>query len=93
MLRAFLARSPAGRYREPDVPASPESVCEESRDAAKQAWCRYWMERSPELQRVLAVWRDARNGWIIAEAGVARISCESQTRCYSTLSSLTATAN
>jgi len=37
-----------------DVPPRAESEAEEDRDAAHQAWNRYWMERSPELEEYLA---------------------------------------
>ncbi len=50
-VRARLAHPGEG---DPDAPPCPDSVCGADRDAAEQAWNRYWMERSPELQQYLA---------------------------------------
>jgi 3-oxoacyl-[acyl-carrier-protein] synthase II len=51
-LRAYLSQ-PSGE-RDPNVPPHPDRVGAAERDAAEQSWRRYWMERSPELQRYLA---------------------------------------
>jgi 3-oxoacyl-[acyl-carrier-protein] synthase II len=37
-----------------DVPPHPDAVSAAGRDGAEQTWRRYWMERSPELERYLA---------------------------------------
>jgi 3-oxoacyl-(acyl-carrier-protein) synthase len=51
-LRAYLARPSAGN--DPGIPPCPDSVDGADRDAAEQAWNRYWMARSPELHTYLA---------------------------------------
>jgi 3-oxoacyl-[acyl-carrier-protein] synthase II len=50
-LREYLA-TPNG-HRGVETPAEPEKVSVENRDAAEEAWCRYWAARSPELSSYL----------------------------------------
>ncbi len=52
-LCAYLSLSKEEQQVQSDVPTPPESVAEEDRDAAQQAWNRYWMERSPQLEEYL----------------------------------------
>ncbi|HTS31788.1 MAG TPA: beta-ketoacyl synthase N-terminal-like domain-containing protein [Bryobacteraceae bacterium] len=51
-LREHLTQ-PLGEHAA-DVPPHPDSARSCDRDAAEQAWTRYWMERSPELEKYLA---------------------------------------
>jgi len=52
-LRDYLSTTSADQQLQTAVPPRPESVNEEDRDAAQQAWSRYWMGRSPELEEFL----------------------------------------
>lgn len=52
-LRTHLAKSSVEQAQEAGVPASPDTAPKEDLDAAEQAWCRYWMTCSPELQDYL----------------------------------------
>lgn len=52
-LREYLALSPEERAARTDVPPAPETASEDEREDAKNAWRRYWMERSSELRDYL----------------------------------------
>ena len=52
-LHAYLALPAEQQHLQADVPPLPESVSDDDRDAAQQAWNHYWMARSPELEEYL----------------------------------------
>jgi 3-oxoacyl-(acyl-carrier-protein) synthase len=50
-LREYLGKPE--EHRHADVPADPQTVIPEQRDAAEQVWSHYWVGQSPELERYL----------------------------------------
>jgi 3-oxoacyl-[acyl-carrier-protein] synthase II len=52
-LHAYLALPAEQQHLQAGVPPLPESVSDDDRDAAQQAWNHYWMARSPELEEYL----------------------------------------
>lgn len=53
-LRAWLAKPADEQAAEPGLPPAPETVAEEDRDSAEEAWWHFWAGRSPELAEYLA---------------------------------------
>lgn len=53
-LRAWLAKPAEEQAAEPGLPPAPETVAEEDRDSAEEAWWHFWAGRSPELAEYLA---------------------------------------